>query len=58
MSFALNTVVHSQALQHEGVSAAAIQSMLDDVDRDRNRRIDYDEVTILSLSDAAEWHSH
>lgn len=33
-----------QALQKEGVSAAAIQSLLSEVDRDNNCRIDYDEV--------------
>jgi hypothetical protein len=33
-----------QALQKEGVSAGAIQSLLAEVDRDNNCRIDYDEV--------------
>jgi hypothetical protein len=35
-----------QALQKEGVSAAAIQSLLSEVDRDNNCRIDYDEVGV------------
>jgi hypothetical protein len=36
--------LHMQALQKEGVSAGAIQSLLSEVDRDNNCRIDYDEV--------------
>eukprot|EP00775_Hariotina_reticulata_P001153 gene1153-1493_t len=47
-----------QALQHEGVSAAAIQSMLDEVDRDRNRRIDYDEFTRMMLEDDMQHRPH
>jgi hypothetical protein len=35
-----------EALQKEGVSAAAIQSLLSEVDRDNNCRIDYDEVGV------------
>eukprot|EP00882_Tetradesmus_deserticola_P033647 GHRQ01038454.1.p1 GENE.GHRQ01038454.1~~GHRQ01038454.1.p1 ORF type:complete len:160 (+),score=52.09 GHRQ01038454.1:540-1019(+) len=33
-----------QALQKEGVSAAAIQSLLSEVDRDNDCNVDYDEV--------------
>lgn len=33
-----------QALRQEGVSSSAIVSILSEVDRDNNHRIDYDEV--------------
>lgn len=33
----------SQALQQEGVSTSTVQSILGDIDRDNNRRIDYEE---------------
>jgi calcium-dependent protein kinase len=39
-----------EALHQEGVSRTAIQGMLDEVDRDKNRRIDYDEVCACMLA--------
>lgn len=47
-----------QGLQAEGVCAATISSILAEVDRDNNRRIDYDEFVRMMLSnERASRHS-
>uniref|UniRef100_A0A383VCA4 non-specific serine/threonine protein kinase n=1 Tax=Tetradesmus obliquus TaxID=3088 RepID=A0A383VCA4_TETOB len=47
-----------EALQKEGVSAAAIQSLLSEVDRDNNCRIDYDEFARMMLTEAFDHDRH